>query len=149
MLRNCTDKPMIRRELLTMFDAPQEEFRRSLSQPMPMLPSRFSCLPTRCWTEPHAWTPAVDVFENEDMPAVKAEPRGVTKERIEITLEQGDLIVRVERKVKDEVEEESSTGSSAPLAASTAAFSGLSGLRQKSSGPTIRRASLKCIYPSR
>ena len=40
------------------------------------------------------WTPRVDVFEKNGDFVVKAELPGARKEDIEVTLDQGDLVIR-------------------------------------------------------
>jgi HSP20 family protein len=107
MVKNGTEKTMIRREPFTLLDDLQEEFRRFWGQPWPLRPGLFARFPTLFLTEPYVWTPMVDVFEMKGMLVVKVELPGVKKEQIEITLEQGDLIIRGERKVEHEAKEES------------------------------------------
>ena len=48
------------------------------------------------------WTPAVDVFENKDSVVVKAELPGVDPKEVEISMEDGTLYLKGERKSESE-----------------------------------------------
>lgn len=52
------------------------------------------------------WTPAVDIYENNDSVIVKAELPGVTKDQISVEVKDGILSLRGERKFEKEVKEE-------------------------------------------
>ena len=52
------------------------------------------------------WTPAVDLFEDEGTYVLKAELPGLSKEDIELQLENRTLTLRGERKMEKEVKEE-------------------------------------------
>ena len=53
------------------------------------------------------WTPAVDIYENNDSVVVKAELPGVEKDQISVEVKDGILSLRGERKFENEVKEES------------------------------------------
>jgi HSP20 family protein len=53
------------------------------------------------------WTPAVDIYENNDDVVVKAELPGVEKDQISVEVKDGILSLRGERKFEKEVKEES------------------------------------------
>jgi len=53
------------------------------------------------------WTPAVDIFENNDFVVVKAELPGVERNLISVEVKDGILSLRGERKFEKEVKEES------------------------------------------
>jgi HSP20 family protein len=53
------------------------------------------------------WTPAVDIYENNDFVVVKAELPGVEKNLISVEVKDGILSLRGERKFEKEVKEES------------------------------------------
>jgi HSP20 family protein len=53
------------------------------------------------------WTPAVDIYENNDSVVVKAEIPGVEKDQISVEVKDGILSLRGERKFEKEVKEES------------------------------------------
>ena len=55
---------------------------------------------------PAAGMPRVDVFEREGTLVVKAELPGVKKEDVNLQVEDGDLVLRAERKAEHEVREE-------------------------------------------
>jgi HSP20 family protein len=50
--------------------------------------------------------PRADVFEQNGNVVVKAELPGVKKEDVEVEIEDGDLVIRAERKAEQEVKEE-------------------------------------------
>jgi HSP20 family protein len=52
-----------------------------------------------------AWTPRADVYEQNGNLVVKAELPGVKKEDIDVAIEDGDLVIRGERKSEETVEE--------------------------------------------
>lgn len=52
------------------------------------------------------WAPRCDVYEQNGQIVVKAELPGVKKEDIEVSLVEGDLVIRGERKAESEVKEE-------------------------------------------
>jgi HSP20 family protein len=52
-----------------------------------------------------AWSPRVDVFERDGGLVVKAELPGVTKDAVTVTVDDGDLVIRGERKAEEKVEE--------------------------------------------
>jgi len=53
------------------------------------------------------WTPAVDIYENNDSVVVKAELPGVERDQISVEVKDGILTLRGERKFEKEVKEES------------------------------------------
>ena len=53
------------------------------------------------------WTPAVDIYENNDFVVVKAELPGVEKDRISVEVKEGILTLRGERGFDKELREES------------------------------------------
>ena len=59
-------------------------------------------------TTPGTWVPPVDVFQNGDQEVVlKAELPDMTREDIDITVDNGTLTIRGEKKLSNEVKEES------------------------------------------
>jgi HSP20 family protein len=54
----------------------------------------------------HGWSPSADVFEKEGALVVKTELPGVNKDDISVTVENGDLVIKGERKSEEEVKEE-------------------------------------------
>lgn len=54
-----------------------------------------------------AWAPRVDVFEKENLLLVEADLPGVKREEVDVLLEDGDLVLRGERKETRETKEES------------------------------------------
>lgn len=53
------------------------------------------------------WWPKMDVFEKKGKLLVRADLPGLKKEDVEVVMEEGDLVLRGERKEETEVEEES------------------------------------------
>ncbi|MCC6791453.1 MAG: Hsp20/alpha crystallin family protein [Thermomicrobiales bacterium] len=67
---------------------------------------RPSLLSLRRWMEPAStWSPKIDVFQKNGALVVKAEVPGIPKESIDVSVEEGDLVIRGERKTEDEVKE--------------------------------------------
>ena len=88
------------------FETFQDEMARLWGQPWPFgsWPLARRAAPM---TESTAlWTPRVDVFEKNGDFVVKAELPGARKEDIEVTLDQGDLVIRGQKKAETEVKEE-------------------------------------------
>src|SRR5689334_8991552 len=54
---------------------------------------------------PGDWMPRMDVYEQDHTLVVKVELPGVKKDDIEVSLDQGDLVIRGERKAEREVKE--------------------------------------------
>jgi len=52
------------------------------------------------------WSPRVDMFEQNGAIVVKAELPGVKKEDLEVTVDEGELVIRGERRQESEVKEE-------------------------------------------
>jgi HSP20 family protein len=52
-----------------------------------------------------AWAPRMDVYQKDDQLVLKADLPGLTKDDVEVTLDNGDLVVRGERKQESEVKE--------------------------------------------
>jgi HSP20 family protein len=52
------------------------------------------------------WIPLVDMYEEGDNLIIKAELPGVAKEDIDVSVDQGDLVIRGERESEDEIEED-------------------------------------------
>ncbi len=69
------------------------------------LPSMF---PLRRYTSSlgEGWAPSSDVYEKEGNLVVKAELPGVKKEDIDVSVENGDLVIKGERKTEEEVKED-------------------------------------------
>lgn len=53
-----------------------------------------------------SWMPSTDVFRHDNNLVVKADLPGMTKADIDVAIEDGDLILRGERKAETKVEEE-------------------------------------------
>lgn len=68
----------------------------------PWLPVRFR----RTETETPLFTPRVDVFKKENELVVKADLPGMKKEDVHVSMEEGDLILKGERKEEKELKEE-------------------------------------------
>jgi HSP20 family protein len=95
-----------RRDPFEMFETFQDEMTRLWGQTWP-----FSTWPLAQRSTPMAegakmWTPRVDVFEKDGDLVVKAELPGAEKEDIEVTLDQGNLVIRGQKKAETEVKEE-------------------------------------------
>ena len=59
------------------------------------------------FTPPNAWVPPVDIYQNGDQVLVlKAELPDMTREDIDVTVENGTLTIKGEKKLSTEVKEE-------------------------------------------
>ena len=84
---------------LVMFDDLRTEFENFFERPWGMLNWRFRA-------EKPAWTPKLDVFEKDNVLFVKADLPGMKKEDVFVALEEGDLVLKGERKEEKEIKEE-------------------------------------------
>lgn len=85
-----------------LLDELQEEMARFWDEPWPVT---FRPFRSR-WMRPTTWMPRTDVFEKNGNLVIKTELPGIKPEDVEVTLEEGDLIIRGERKGEEEVKEE-------------------------------------------
>ena len=95
-----------RREAFDLFGDWQPEMRRYWADVWPLAPLAFRRTLAGTGQLPTPWTPRADVFEKDGAIVVKAELPGVNKEDIAITLDDGDLVIRGERKAEHEVKED-------------------------------------------
>ena len=96
------ERRLRRRDPFEMFGELQDEMMRLWGQAWPLMPRplrRMALMPTR-------WTPTTNVYEKDNTLVVKTELPGVKKEDIGVALDQGDLVIRGERKAEREVKEE-------------------------------------------
>jgi HSP20 family protein len=90
-----------RRDPFEMLDALHEELSRLWGRGWPLTwPTR------RLAPGTSEWAPRVDVFEKNGNLIVKAELPGIRKEDVQVTLDQGDLEIKGERKSESEVKED-------------------------------------------
>ena len=85
-----------------LLDELQEEMARFWDEPWPVAFRPFRAL----WMRPTTWMPRTDVFEKNGNIVIKTELPGIKPEDVEVTLEEGDLVIRGERKGEEEVTEE-------------------------------------------
>jgi HSP20 family protein len=91
-----------RRQFFDMTDLMDEMERLwERAWPRPMLRTQRPVL-----TPMTEWAPRMDVFEKNGDVVIKTELPGVNKEDVDITVEQGDLIIKGEREQESEVKEE-------------------------------------------
>jgi HSP20 family protein len=89
-----------------VFENVQEEMARLWAQNWPF---RFGGMDRplhRVMPAAAAWAPRIDVFEKDGARVVKAELPGIKKEDIQVSLADGDLVIRGERKTESEAKEE-------------------------------------------
>jgi HSP20 family protein len=102
-----TEETRVRRfDPFETFDALQDEMTRFWSQLWPVGPFAMRRPFGRTLPAPTTWAPRLDVFERDNKLVVKAELPGVKKEDLDVALDQGDLVIRGERKAEHEVKEE-------------------------------------------
>jgi HSP20 family protein len=73
------------------------------------LPARFGGVFGKGWEAPlstTAWSPSVDIFENDNEVVVKAELPGMNAKDIEVRLENNVLMLKGERQFEKETKEE-------------------------------------------
>ncbi len=68
----------------------------------PMLPAIWRRLPVR----DKEWSPAIEVFEKEDRFVVKVELPGLKQDDVDVTVGDGTLTIKGEKKTEHEVKEE-------------------------------------------
>jgi HSP20 family protein len=83
-------------EPFELVDELQEEMVRAWSEAWPLLSLRLR----RLTLAPHMWVPGTDVSVKNHTLVVKAELPGVNKEDIELTLDQGELVIHGEHRVE-------------------------------------------------
>ena len=88
-----------------MFDEMQGEMARLWSQAFPFVPRPLTRPLRRTALTPTTWLPSTDIYEKDGKVIVTAELPGMAKEDIEVTFDQGDLVIRGERKAESEVKE--------------------------------------------
>jgi HSP20 family protein len=81
-----------------------DDMRRSFDEGFstPLLPAIWRRLPA----EEREWNPAVEVYEKEDRFVVKAELPGLTDEDVDISVTDGALTVKGEKRTEHEVKED-------------------------------------------
>jgi HSP20 family protein len=89
-----------------MFETFQDEMARLWGQTWPFGSWPLARRAAQTTEGTTLWAPRVDVFEKNGDFVVKAELPGAKKEDIEVTLEQGDLVIRGQKKAETEVKEE-------------------------------------------
>jgi HSP20 family protein len=93
---------------IDLFEEMQSDLSRFLGAPFGMWPlSRPLTRPLRRLTQfPMAGAPRVDVFERNGNIVVQAELPGVKKEDIDLSIQEGDLVLQAEQRQEREVKEE-------------------------------------------
>lgn len=94
------------RDPFEMFERFHDEMTRFWGQTWPFGSWPLAARPVTTTETTAIWTPRVDVFEKDGELVVKAELPGAKKEDIEVTLEQGYLVIRGQKKAETEVKEE-------------------------------------------
>jgi len=95
-----------RRDPFEVFETFQDEMARRWGQTWPFGAWPVAHRAAQPTEGTSLWTPRVDVFEKDGDLVVKAELPGARKEDIEVTLDQGDLVIRGQKKAETEVKEE-------------------------------------------
>jgi HSP20 family protein len=95
-----------RRDPFEMFETFQDEMARLWGQTWPFGSWPLARKSAQTTDGAALWTPRIDVFEKNGDFVVKAELPGAKKEDIEVTLDQGDLVIRGQKKAETEVKEE-------------------------------------------
>jgi len=95
-----------RRDPFEVFEGFQDEMARLWGQTWPFRTWPLAPRMTPITEGGAMWAPRVDVFEKDGDLVVKAELPGARKENIEVTLDQGHLVIQGQKKAETEVKEE-------------------------------------------
>ncbi len=99
--------PPERKGPLAMLDELREDMEQLWDRPFPLFFQPFGRSAVRRLGKRMAvWTPTLDVYEKEGELIVKADLPGLRKEDVEVTVIEGDLILRGERKEEKQVKDE-------------------------------------------
>jgi len=90
---------------LAVLDELREDLGQLWDRPFPLFFQPFGRSAARHLGK-RLWTPTLDVYEKEGELIVKADLPGLRKEDVEVTVLEGDLILRGERKEEKQVKEE-------------------------------------------
>jgi HSP20 family protein len=88
--------------MVPFFDELRRDMEGFWDRPFLFRPMR----PLRELAKGFEWAPTVDVFEKNGELHVKADLPGVKKEDVQVEIDDGDLVIRGERKTESEVKEE-------------------------------------------
>ena len=102
----AAERRMRRWDPFEMFDEMQQEMARFWSQALPIAPRAITRPLRRMSIAPTNWMPTIDVYEKDNRLMVKAELPGMNKEDIDVHIDQGDLVIKGERKLEREVKDE-------------------------------------------
>ena len=97
-----SETPLRRRD---PFEELRQEMARFWGNSWPTFPWALAAGPRR-GEAGTTWAPSMDVYEKDNTLVVKAELPGVQTEDVEVTLDDGDLLIRGERKAEHEVKED-------------------------------------------
>lgn len=86
-----------------IFEEMREELARFWGEPWPLVSRRPF---RRLLKGPTAWCPRVDMYEKNDNVIIKADLPGLKREDIQVSVDEGDLILQGESKRESEVKEE-------------------------------------------
>jgi HSP20 family protein len=100
------ERHLRRRDPFEMFDELRDEVARLWGLAWPLMPRPLLRPLRHMALTPAMWAPTVDVYEKDNTLVVKAELPGVKKDDIDVSLDQGDLVIRGERTAESEVKEE-------------------------------------------
>lgn len=100
------DGKMRRRDPFEMFETFHDEMARLWGHTWPFGSWPLARRAVQAAEGTAIWAPRVDVFEKNGDFVVKAELPGAKKEDIEVTLDQGELVIRGQKKAETEVKEE-------------------------------------------
>jgi len=89
----------LRHDMEAFWERPFQMFFQPFTQPFARTFRNFKTTTT--------WMPTVDVFEKDGELIVKADLPGLEKENVKVMFEEGDLVLRGERKLETETKEES------------------------------------------
>jgi HSP20 family protein len=87
-----------------MFNDFESEMDRMFGNRIPFMQPLLRS--ARSFRTGQGWAPSADIYEKGGNLIVKAELPGVSKEDVEVTVDNGDLVIQGERHADDEVDDE-------------------------------------------
>ena len=91
---------------IEMLENLQGEMSRLWGEAWPLGPWTTRRPLRRLFQTPTAWAPRLDVYQKDGQLVVQAELPGLKKEDVQVAVEDGDLVIRGERRSESEVKEE-------------------------------------------
>jgi len=99
------DKTLRRWDPFEQIQSLQDEISRLWSEAWPLSPRSTFWPPLRMATTTSTYAPRMDVFEQNGNIVIKTDLPGMKADDVDVTIEEGDLIIKGERKAEKEVKD--------------------------------------------